>query len=349
MPSLKYRVEAATLRALMGLPQSAQVALSGKPIKIDGQRLAPELQLMLLLQKVSGQAPLGTRPLAESRSVVREQASMAGGQHRIGAVKELMVPGAAGPMRARLYVPSARLREDSIPTLMFIHGGGMAVGDLDTHDAPCRLIAEASGVQVLSIDYRLAPEDPFPAGVQDCIAAYRWLVENAASVHADPARLAVGGDSAGGYLSATTALQAAAEGLPMAFQLLLYPVTDFINRSRSRELFDGGGFYLTREGMDRLSDWYLPDPASKPDPLVTILGREEFPPGLAPALVVTAGFDPLRDEGEAYGEKLRAHGVAVEQVRYPRMIHGFINVVGVGAECRANTLEIAAKLRAALA
>jgi acetyl esterase len=232
---------------------------------------------------------------------------------------------------------------------MFIHGGGMALGDLDSHDGACRHLAENSGVQVLSIDYRLAPEHPFPAAVEDCFTAYQWLVKNADSLNADPERLAVGGDSAGGLLSVTTALQAAEAGLPMAFQLLIYPVVDFLTRTRSKELFDGGGFFLTKEGMDRLSDWYFPDEAAKADPLGSPGCRTALPKGLAPAFIATAGFDPLRDEGEAYGRLLAANGVQVEAKRYPGMIHGFFNIVGVGRECRANAADIAGKLKSALA
>jgi acetyl esterase len=231
---------------------------------------------------------------------------------------------------------------------MFIHGGGHALGDLDSHDGACRYLAEQSGVQVLAIDYRQPPEDPFPAAVDDCFSAYQWLVKNADAVSADPERLAVGGDSAGGNLAAVTAIQAAEAGLPLAFQLLVYPVTDFVNRSRSRELFDGGGFYLVRDGMERLRDWYVPDDSTRGDRLVSPLLAESLPTGLAPAHVVTAGFDPLRDEGEAYADLLAEHGVPVTRKRYPSMIHGFFNIVGVGRETRAHSAEIAARLAEAL-
>lgn len=350
MSPLQTKVETLVLRAAMNLPERVQRALLRKPVVIDGQTLAAETQLLLKLQEITGQPPLGVGPgPVEARPIVVTQGQMVAGRQPIGAIRELTVDGAEGPLAARLYIPSSRVGADPVPTLMFIHGGGMALGDLDSHDGACRHLAERSGVQVLSIDYRLAPENPYPAGVEDCFVAYQWMVKNADSLNADPERLAVGGDSAGGLLSATTAIQVAEAGLPMAFQLLIYPALNFLVRSRSKELFDGGGFFLTKEGMDRLTAFYFPDEARKSDPLGSPGARTELPAGLAPAFIATAGFDPLRDEGEAYGELLSSQGVTVEVKRYPAMIHGFFNIVGVGRECRANAAEIADKLRVALA
>jgi acetyl esterase len=344
MSSLQTSVETLLLRTAMALPERVQRALLRRPLVMDGQRLSTEIQLMLRLQKLARQPELGVLPLAESRSVVVTQGQMVAGSQPIGALRDLVVDGADGPLDARLYVPSSRVGADPVPTLMFFHGGGMALGDLESHDGACRHLAETSGVQVLSVAYRLAPEHPFPVPVRDCFTAYQWLTKNADAVNADVARLAVGGDSAGGYLAAATAVLAAEAGLPMALQLLVYPVADYVNRSRSRELFDGGGLYLNREGMDRLTDWYLPDPADRSDPLASVLLRDELPSGLAPAHVVTAGFDPLRDEGEAYADLLAEHGVTVTRKRYPSMVHGFFNIVGVGREARTYADEIARSL-----
>ncbi len=350
MSSLQTKVETVVLRAAMGLPERVQRALLGKPVVLDGQTLAAETQMLLKLQELTHQPGLGVgMEVDEARPVTIEQGQMVAGKQPIGALRELTVDGAEGPLAARLYIPSSRFGADPVPTLLFIHGGGMCLGGLDSHDGACRHLAERSGVQVLSIDYRLAPEHPFPAAVEDCFAAYQWLVKNADTVNADPDRLAVGGDSAGGLFSVTTALQAAEAGLPMAFQLLIYPATDFINRSRSKELFDGGGFFLTKEGMDRLTDWYFADGGDRSGPLASPGLRPSLPKGLAPAFVATAGFDPLRDEGEAYARLLAEAGVQVESKRYPAMIHGFFNIVGVGRESRANAADIADKLRAALA
>lgn len=350
MSTLQTKVETAVLRAAMGLPESVQRAILRKPVVIDGQTLAAETQMLLKLQELTKQPELGVgMPAHEARPVTVTQAKMVAGKQPIGALRELTVDGAEGPLAARLYIPASRLGADPVPTLMFIHGGGMALGDLDSHDGACRYLAEHSGVQVLAIDYRLAPENPYPAGVDDCFAAYQWMVKNADSLNADPERLAVGGDSAGGLLSATTAIQVAEAGLPMAFQLLIYPAVDFTRRTRSKDLFGGGGFFLSDEGMDRLTAWYFPDEASKADPLGSPGHRTELPADLAPAFVATAGFDPLRDEGEAYAELIRSHGIEVEVKRYPAMIHGFFNIVGAGRECRANAADIAGKLRAGLA
>jgi acetyl esterase len=349
MSSIRTTAETLVLRMAMSLSERVQRALLRRPVVMDGQRLSTEIQMMLRLQKLSGQPELGVLPLAKSREVVVSQGRMVAGRQPIGALRDLVVDGADGPRDARLYIPSSRLGADPVPTLMFFHGGGMALGDLDSHDGACRHLAETSGVQVLSVDYRLAPEHPFPAPVRDCFAAYQWLTKNTDAVNADVTRLAVGGDSAGGYLAATTAVLAAEAGLPLALQLLVYPVTDHVNRSRSRELFDGGGLYLNREGMDRLTDWYLPDPAERSDPLASVLLRREFPSGIAPAHVVTAGFDPLRDEGEAYADLLAGHGVAVTRKRYPSMVHGFFNIVGVGHEARTYSAEIAVQLGETLA
>jgi acetyl esterase len=344
MPSLVHASQAAVLRAALALPEPAQRALAGRPIVIDGQTLAAETQLVMRLQRITRQPGLAMAPLAPGRRQVVAQGQMVGGRQPVGAVRELTVDGAEGTLPARLYVPSGRVVAEVVSTLLFIHGGGHGMGDLDSHDAACRHLAEHSGVQVLAIDYRLAPEHPFPAAVDDCFAAYQWLVKNVGEVNADPERLAVGGDSAGANLAATTAIQAAEHGLPMVAQLLVYPVADFVNRSRSRELFDGGGFYLERPGMDKLHDWYLPGGVDDAHPLASIGLRTEFPDGLAPAHVVTAGFDPLRDEGEAYADLLADHGVRVTRKRYPSMIHGFFNIVGVGREARRHNREIAREL-----
>ena len=189
-------------------------------------------------------------------------------------------------------------------------------GDLESHDAACRFLAEQSGVQVLAIEYRLSPEHKFPAAVEDCQAAYRWLVEHTDEVNADVTRLAVGGDSAGGAMSAATAVYAADNDLPLAFQLLVYPGTDFVGTTESRTLFSEG-FFLTDLFITSAEEAYFAPGADKSLPDASALRRVDFPEKLAPALVVTAGFDPLRDEGEAYVELLRSKGVEVAGKRYP--------------------------------
>ncbi len=334
------RLKTLTLKGALGLPASVQRSLAGKRVTVDGQTLAVDTQLMLRLEKLVREPEVATLPVPEGRRALLLQTVIAGGDQPIGAVRDLPV----GDLRGRLFVPTGATARG--PLLVFFHGGGWVYGDLDSHDPACRFLAERSGVRVLSVEYRLAPEHPFPAAYDDAVSAYRWVVEHAASLGADPARLGVGGDSAGGTLAATTAVAAAREGLPLAFQLLIYPGTDMTTTTESRRLFEHG-FYLTDEFMDLAKGHYLPDPASWADPAASpLLG--EVPEGLAPAYVATAGFDPLRDEGEAYARKLADAGVEVELRRFPDQIHGFLNVVGAGRTARAATAEVAARLAAGL-
>ncbi|MGN6129397.1 MAG: alpha/beta hydrolase [Nocardioidaceae bacterium] len=342
------RAESAIFRALMGLPAPVVRRLAGRPVVLDGQVLDPETQLTLRLQRLLREPAAETLPVQQGRRAILRQSVLAGGRQPIGEVRDLEVDGGDGPVRARLYVPRALVGARETPLLVFFHGGGMIFGDLDSHDAPCRLLAERAGTRVLAVDYRLAPEHRFPAAVEDCWAAYQWAVAHAGELGADPDRLAVGGDSAGGYLSAVVAIKAADAGLPLRFQLLVYPVTNMADPSESRRLF-GRGFFLTTEFIELADANYLQGPDQRHDPLVSVAFTEKFPDGLAPAFVATAGFDPLRDEGEAYARTLADHGVAVEMKRYPGLIHGFFNVVGAGRANRAAVAEIAAKLKAALA
>jgi acetyl esterase len=340
LASLEQRAKTVTLRAAMGLPEGVQRALAGRRVTHDGQTLAVDTQLMLRLERIVREPSTESLPLEAGRRLLVQHTEIAGGRHPIGAVRDLE----AGGCPARLYVPTDAASPGAL--LVFFHGGGWVYGDLDSHDPPCRFLAENSGVRVLSVDYRLAPEHPFPAAFDDAVSAYRWVVENAADLEADATRLGVGGDSAGGNLAAVTAVEAARTGLPLAFQLLVYPVTDASRETASRRLF-GSGFYLTGEFLDRSRDRYLPDPGLRGDARVSpLLG--EVPAGLAPAYVATAGFDPLRDEGEAYARALADAGVDVQLRRFPDQIHGFLNVLGVGRSARAASVEVAARLAVGL-
>jgi len=335
------RLEALAFRGAMALPGRAQRLLAGRRLVRDGQALDPEVQLLLRLDRLARDPATETLPIPGGRSLVRKRSALAGGSQPIGAVRDLPV----GRLRGRLYVPEGAASPG--PLLVFFHGGAWIYGDLDSHDPVCRFLAEQARVRVLAIDYRLAPEHPFPAAYDDCLAAYRWVVEHADSLGADPKRLAVGGDSAGGTLAATTAIEAAREGLPLAFQLLVYPATDMRGGTASRALF-AEGFYLTEQFMELGQASYLTCPADLTDPHASPL-LADLPAGLAPAYVVTAGFDPLRDEGEAYARKLADAGVELELRRFPHLIHGFFNLVGAGRAGRAAVAEIAARLRSALA
>jgi acetyl esterase len=347
--SLRHSLETLVLRAAMALPERVQRLLGGRAIVRDGQTLAADTQLMLRMQRLVREPGAETLPIPEGRRAILRHAGMTAGRQPIGAVRDLTVAG----RRARLYTPTAVVEEVAQqpsrnhpgPLLLFFHGGGFMYGDLGSHDGSCRFLAERSGVRVLAVDYRLGPELPFPAAYDDALAAHRWLVDHAAEVGADPARLAVGGDSAGGNLAAVVAIEAARAGLPLAFQLLVYPATDAVRETGSAGLF-AEGFYLTKAFMDLANRCYIGggDPR---DPRVSPLYADLLP-GLAPAYVATAGFDPLRDEGEAYARRLAEAGVAVELRRFTDQIHGFFNIVGVGRTSRAAVAEIAAKLKAAL-
>jgi acetyl esterase len=244
----------------------------------------------------------------------------------------------------RVYRP---VRDQTLPALVYFHGGGWTIGDLDTHDVICRLLANRAGCAVISVDYRRAPEDKFPAAVEDCWAATRWVREQGAAIGVDTRRVAVGGDSAGGNLAAVVALLARDAGLKLAFQLLVYPATDFANDKPSHDLF-AEGYMLTRTSIAWFTGNYLAGPADIADWRASPL-RAASLSGVAPAFVVTAGFDPLRDEGKAYAERLAEAGVPVRYASYEGMIHGFFGMTGKIDTARLAIDEAGAALAAAFA
>ena len=335
--SIVERVKTVGLRGAMALPPRVQRVLAGRPLVVDGEPLAVDTQLMLRLQRVTREPGAETLAVPEGRQVILRHTRMSAGRQPVGEVRDLTV----ADLPARLYSPSL----DRGGLLVFFHGGGFMYGDLASHDPACRFLAERSGARVLAVDYRLGPEQPFPAAYDDAVAAFRWSVEHADELGVDPTRIAVGGDSAGGNLAAGVAIEAARAGLPLAFQLLIYPVTDAERDTASARLFDHG-FYLTGAFMDLARESYVGVHDGR-DPRISPL-YADLPAGLAPAYVATAGFDPLRDEGEAYAARLREADGAVELRRFGDQIHGFFNVVGVGRSARAANAEIAAALRAGL-
>ena len=329
----------------MTLPPRVQRMVAGRPVRIDGNELSLQAQLMLRLQKIAREPASETLPLAESRVAMSRQARMAGGRHPIGDVQDRTVQGAEAELAARLYVPRALVGTGAGPLAVFFHGGGMVRGDLESHDALCRFLAEEAGVRVLAVDYRLAPEHPFPAGVDDAWAAYSWVSDHAEDYDADPSRLAVVGDSAGGHLAAATAIRAAQEGRHLAFQVLIYPMTELCSDTASRRLF-ADGFYLTRAFIEQAEDYYLAGGDPK-EPRGSVL-HAVVPEGLAPAYLCTAGFDPLRDEGDAYAEKLQAAGVKVEHERFGDHVHGFANLLAIEGPAKDHMRRIASALKAGL-
>ena len=336
-------------RALMALPPGVQVRMSGKPpVRIEGDTLAPDMQLALALLERRGDSLETVSPAEARRARRRIAAVCAGPPQAVGAVRDLEID-APVPLRARHYAPAPEEPGGPHPLLVFLHGGGFVFGDLDTHDGVCRLLCRHSGAHILAVDYRLAPENPFPAAVEDARAALGWAFANATLLGADPRRIGVGGDSAGGNLAAVVSQLAARDGGPApVLQLLIYPATDFTGTRRSRELF-GEGFFLTRAHMDWFELLYLgPGRAHRNDPRASPLLAKDLT-GLAPALVVTAAFDPLRDEGETYAEALRAAGTPAMTRRFPGLIHGFLSAAGISRACREALLEIAGATRAMFA
>jgi acetyl esterase len=350
-PLTRARVAAGVIANRVGaglmpaIPEAVK-RLMARPVIIDGNTLDPTLQLVLNTLKLSGEANVVARDdVAYSRERVSETARMIDRNPvPVGVVTELSIPGPAGDIAARHYRPD---NDEVAPLLMYLHGGGWLSGSLDSHDNVCRLICRDAGIHVLSVDYRLAPEHPAPAGLDDAYAAYRWAVENGAALGTRPGMVAVGGDSAGGNLAAVVARLGRDDGVPPALQLLLYPLTDQLGVSRSRALF-ASGFFLSAHDLEFCREQYLGgSQLDATDPRVSPLLADDLA-GLSRALVVTAGFDPLRDEGEAYVERMRDAGVTVDSRRMSSLIHAFCNFAPLGGGSTVAMATIASALRAHL-
>jgi acetyl esterase len=238
-------------------------------------------------------------------------------------IEDRTIPGPAGDLPVRIYRPAGDAPK---PTIVYYHGGGWVIGGLDTHDGACRALADAADAVVVSVDYRLAPEHPFPAPLEDAVAALQWVHDHASEIGGDPARIAVAGDSAGGNLAAVVAHEARDAGGPgLCFQLLIYPVTDYEFDSASMHE-NAEGYFLTRAAMQWFYSHYLTDPAHGADPRVSPRRASNLA-GLPPAFVITAEFDPLRDQGVAYADAMRAAGTPVAGRTYDGMFHGFVSML----------------------
>jgi acetyl esterase len=345
--TVRERLESRMARTLSALPREAQLLMSGgAPVEIDGQTLEPETQLMLAALRRQRPPPLDRLAVEQARALFRHRAAVGSGHGpRVATVRQAVVPGAAGPLRARHYVPYDQGHKP--PLLVFFHGGGYVLCDLDTHDAACRTLCRRAGIHVLSVDYRLAPEHPFPAAVDDACCALRWALRNAERLGASAEQVAVGGDSAGATLATVAArgLCAREEPAPVA-QLLLYPGADNSGRRyRSQELF-GDGFGLTLTEVDWFLSQYAHD-HDRADPRISPLLAPPLP-GLPPALLVIAGFDPLRDQGLAYARALTAAGNDARVLSFSGLIHGFANMVAVSPAARSAVVEAACQVRVLL-
>ncbi|HEU0162741.1 MAG TPA: alpha/beta hydrolase [Rhizomicrobium sp.] len=263
----------------------------------------------------------------------------------VGKVDTIAIPGPAGDIPARVYAPVAASGPQAV--LVYFHGGGFVAGSLVSHDGLCRLFTAEGGFKVIAVDYRLAPEHPYPAAVDDAWAAVQWIEANAAELGVDAGRIAVGGDSAGATLAAVvTQLAREKGGLKLACQLLLFPFTQMGGETSSLHEF-AVGYFLERQAIDYFLDLYAPPGVDRASPRVSPLRATDFS-GLPPAYVMLAGYDPLHDEGLAYVEKLRAAGVAVTLADYPDLVHGFIYLQTVLPQAHEAVAEAAKAVRAAL-
>jgi acetyl esterase len=302
--------------------------------------LDPQLQAMRDQRERANVPPLYSMSLAAARAADLASVRDGGGEPEpVYEVASLRIPGPGGDLPLRLYRPTS---QRPLPALLYFFGGGWVLGSMDTADGVGRALANASGALVVVPGYRLAPEHPFPAAVDDCYAALRWVAGHSAEIGADPSRLAVGGDSAGGNLAAAVTLLARADGPALVGQLLVYPNTDQL----ADELTDGADdpFLFNRHSVAWYRQHYLPGPGDAASPLASPL-RAESLAGLPPALVITAEYDPLRDQGEAYARRLADEGVAVNLSRYPGMAHGFFTMAGTLEASRAAIAQAATHLR----
>ena len=308
----------------------------------------PQAQALLEFIDKRGIPATHTLSPADARMFYRERRALTQpAPPAVAQVMALAAPGSHGRIPLRLYRPLAGGATRPLPVLVFFHGGGWVIGDLETHDTLCRELANLAGIAVVSVDYRLAPEHRFPAAVDDCIAATRWVRTQCPALGLDAARIAVGGDSAGGNLAAVVALAARDAGDPaIAFQLLIYPATDMRCTAPSHTT-NGEGYLLTRETIAYYRDHYIPDRAHDLDWRASPLLHPDLG-GLPPALVLTAGHDPLRDEGAVYAERLTDSGGRASYVCFERQIHGFILMGKVIDEAHTAVALCAAELRRAL-
>ncbi|MEU0494260.1 alpha/beta hydrolase [Mycobacterium sp. NPDC006124] len=347
------------LRVLPHVPDAVKrLLLRRRTVTVDGNTLDTTLQFMLAAQRSAGVNGLvASSDVAVARSQLRTLSAMIDAGISVG-VRDSTIPGPTGPLPVRHYTPAdvsvsggtSRERSSAgpAPLLVFFHGGGFVVGDLETHDALCRLLCRDAGIHVMAVDYRLAPEHPAPAAVDDCYAAYRWALAHAAELGADPTRVAVGGDSAGGNLAAVVSQLARNDDITVpALQVLLYPATDFSSDTRSKTLF-AENFFLTKKDMDWFRDNYLTGSAlDVGDPRVSPLLADDLS-GLPPAMVLTGGFDPLRDEGNQYAEALAAAGVPVDHRQFGPVVHAFANFFPLGGASATATAEVVSAVRAHL-
>ena len=343
---MKSAARGVALKVMPWIPPWLKRFLAGgRRITVDGNTLDATLQLMLIAQRSTRTGGLSVDGDPEVVRTLMRKSNAATNTNVAFPTTDLTIPGPDGPLRARHYRPGVA---ETAPLFLFFHGGGFVLGDIESHDGLCRMICRDAAIHVLSVDYRLAPEHRAPAAVDDCVAAYRWARGHAAELGADPSRIGVGGDSAGGNLAALVTLRSREEGIPQpTLQVLLYPVVDLSAKTRSRTLF-ADGFFLSKQQDDRFLDLYLGGTGlAAHDARVSPLKAADLS-GLAPALVVTAGFDPLRDEGNEYAVALRSAGVKVDHRQFDALTHGFAGYAHFGGGSADATTATISAIRAHL-
>ena len=298
------------------------------PLKRQSRsRLSNEARMHL--EKVSGDLGMEFMSLAQERVYFREISKVLSRPRReVGRVEDVKLPGPAGEVPVRLYWPEGAAPEHGLAAIVYVHGGGWTVGDIETHDELVREICARTGILMCSVDYRLAPEHKFPAAVEDCCAAVRWLIEHASEIGIDPDRIGVAGESAGGNIAAGVAIAAKDDAsLKLAGQFLHYPSTcvveTFTTPSRT-DLGGDGSFYPSMAQINVVADHYIATPTDRLNPMVSPLLAEDLS-NIAPAVIGTAGFDPLRDEARMYADRLREFGVDVTYKCFETTIHGYLN------------------------
>jgi acetyl esterase len=309
--------------------------------------LHPQAQALLRLIEEKGIPPMHTLTPEQAREyyLVRRAVTQPD-PPEVAVSRDLAATGPGGDIPLRLFRPLGSSPQQVLPVLVYYHGGGWVIGNRDSHDVLCRQLANASGCAIVSVDYRMGPEHRFPAAVDDAVAAARWVHANASSLQLDPSRLAVGGDSAGGNLAAVVALAARESGgLPIVFQLLIYPATDQ-RRNAPSHTTNGQGYLLTSDTIDWFHDHYIDDPKHDLDWRASPLLHPDLSK-LPPAFVLIAGYDPLRDEGAAYAQKLTEAGTRAALVNFERQIHGFITMGRVIDEADVAVQLCASQLREA--
>ena len=305
--------------------------------------LDPQAAAFLKQAADAGAPPLESMPVPQAREFLRSLFGPQGAREPLKQVEDRVIDAGDVKLPIRIFTPEG---SGPLPILVFFHGGGWVLGDCESYDTPCRALANGAGCIVVSVEYRLAPEHKFPAAPEDCYAATLWTVRNAASLGGDPARVAIGGDSAGGNLAAVVAQMARDRDTPpLVLQVLIYPVTNHARDTASYRA-NAEGYLLTKAGMDWFWNCYLREPSDGAKPYASPLRATNFA-NLAPALLITAEYDPLHDEGAAYGAKLGAAGVKLVYSDYPGMIHGFFSLAHILTEGKNLQAEICRELRKA--